>query len=362
MKIAIVLNGLCYPDIIGGMEIFAYRLANELGKKHQVYLLGSSGNKLKGKMKCKHFEFFGSPYKDLMAQPFILMNLLKIKPDVGLAISFNSALPIAIYSIFFHKQPFIRYSGVDAYRLGNILRTNSIQIKVLNYILFWLVKRKFINISLSRDMTRILLSTGIFKKIMIIPNPIDEIFFKFTPNYHGKIVGYVGRLEYIKGIDILIEAFSIVKKRHTDLKLVLVGDGSQKNEVILASKKFGIQDSVIIKGFVAYDQVPFHLSKFALFVLPSRSEGMPNALLQAMAMGLPVIASRVGGIPDLIDDKVNGLLVKPEDPYELSKAIIFFLENQTVAREMAKNARIKAENYRITKIVSIYENLLACAQ
>ena len=113
-----------------------------------------------------------------------------------------------------------------------------------------------------------------------------------------------------------------------------------------------------MKGLVAYEQIPFLLSKFSLFVLPSRLEGLPNALLQAMAMSLPVIASSVGGVPDLIDDKVNGLLVKPEDPYELAKAIIFLLENKTAAKERAMDARIKAEDYRISKIVSIYEKVL----
>lgn len=359
MKIAIVNNGLCYPDVIGGKEIFAYRLANELGKKgYHVYLLAYSGRKLKGKMRCEQFDFYGTPFKELKAQPFMLMNLLKIKPDVCLALSFHSAFTIAIYSIFFHTRPLVRYSGSDAYALGNRLKINSIKSKFLKFFLFWFVKRKFINISLSRDMTQVLLSTGKFNNLVIIPNPIDEIFFKSTPNDDEKILGYVGRLEYIKGCDILIKSFSIVKKKFTDSKLILIGDGSEKSELFLLSRKLGIQDSVIMNGVVAYEQVPFLLSKFSLFVLPSRSEGMPNALLQAMAMSLPVIASSVGGIPELIDDKINGLLVKPEDPYELAKAMIFFMENKKLAKEMAMNARIKAENYRIIKIVSIYENLL----
>lgn len=374
MKIAIVLTGLCYPDVTGGMEIFAYRLANELGKKgHQVYLLALSGSKLKDKTINKHFEYWLAPFKELKAQPFLFMNLLKIKPDVCLAISFPSSFSIIIYNMFFHTQKLMRYAGTDAYKLsnklrtngikiedslGNKLRTNRIKFKILNCILFWFVKRQFINISLSRDMAQALLSTGTFHKLKIVPNGIDEVFFNFKPNYNGKIVGFVGRLEYIKGCDILLKAFSIVKKTFPDLKIILVGKGSQKRELIFLARKLGIQDSVIMRGLIAYEQIPLQLSKFSLFVLPSRSEGMPNALLQAMAMSLPVIGSRVGGIPDLIDDKVNGLLVTPEDPYELAKAIMFFLENKTVAKEMAMNARIKAKNYRISKIVSIYENLL----
>lgn len=146
------------------------------------------------------------------------------------------------------------------------------------------------------------------------------------------VVGTVSKLWEGKGHATLIEAFSIVRQEKKESKLVIVGDGPIRCDLESLVRRKGMENSVIFTGF-QMDVVPA-ISTLDVSVLPSFFEGMGRVLLESMAMGIPVIGSAVGGIPDLIRHGKEGFLVPPGDPNALAGAIRTLLGDPVLARRM----------------------------
>ena len=155
------------------------------------------------------------------------------------------------------------------------------------------------------------------------------------------LVLFVGRLETRKGVDILLKALARVI-RETQARLVLAGSGNHSFYRDLA-QSLGIPDKVIFLGFVPEETLRLLYSSCDLFVLPSRLEGFGLVALEAMAAGKPVVATKVGSIPELIKAGQNGLLVQPGDENELAQAIIQLLSDSSLASSIGRN------NLRIAK-------------
>jgi glycosyltransferase involved in cell wall biosynthesis len=151
------------------------------------------------------------------------------------------------------------------------------------------------------------------------------------------VVGSVGWLTPVKGHPILLEAFAKVRRDNPDLQLVIIGSGSLREPILTRARNLGISEAVHLLDVRA--DIPDCLSAMDLFVLPSLNEGMGRALVEAMAAGRPVIASRVGGIPAIVDHRKNGLLVTAGDADALADAIAELLANPAWSRELAEAAR-----------------------
>ena len=189
---------------------------------------------------------------------------------------------------------------------------------------------------------------GLDKRQMAsIVNGVDTTYF--APNEQkvtapievkqasGKAV-FVGRLTTQKGVDLLLRAWAqLVEPR----QLILVGEGAERSSLEALASELHL-DYVTFTG--STNDVRSYLQQADLFVLPSRSEGIPNALLEAMACGLPVVASAVGGIPDVVQDGESGLLVPPDDVPALAKAIRRLLVDPDLRRQMGQKARQRVES------------------
>jgi glycosyltransferase involved in cell wall biosynthesis len=204
------------------------------------------------------------------------------------------------------------------------------------------------------------------ERIVLIPNGVvvgggqRRIYRLHTP---VRLV-FVGRLQRQKGLDVLLQALVRLKKIRpaADWRLRVFGDGPRRAEYESLADDLGIADQVQFEGQVP--DVPAQLMTADIFVLPSRAEGMSNALLEAMAAGLPCIAARIGGNTDLIEDSINGLLVPPEDPEALARAIVSLLDSQSLREELAHAAQsLICQRYTIDSVadryVNLYTNLLA---
>ncbi len=146
----------------------------------------------------------------------------------------------------------------------------------------------------------------------------------------GQIILFIGRCELDKGAGELLQAFAEFNRRNTNAQLVYVGDGSAREELhATARQQFGGRVHFI--GQVGREEIHQYLQAADIFVLPSHGEGMPNALLEAMGAGLPCIATSVGGIPEAIQDCVNGLLIPSKSPAAIAAA----LEKITRSPELA---------------------------
>jgi L-malate glycosyltransferase len=140
-----------------------------------------------------------------------------------------------------------------------------------------------------------------------------------------------------KGHTDLIHAAEEVSRNFTAVKFLLVGDGVRRANLEAMTIELGLSQTVLFLGH--RNDVPSILASCDIFVLPSWSEGLPNSVLEAMAAGLPIVATRVGGVPEIIEDGLSGLLVTPKDPHALATAILKLLTNKQFAEQLGRCAK-----------------------
>ena len=177
-----------------------------------------------------------------------------------------------------------------------------------------------------------------------------------------KLVGIVAVMRNKKGHRFLIRAAPRILSRHPQTKFVFVGSGPKEAEIREQISAGGLQEHFILTG--SRRDIPEILNSLDIFVLPAQLEALGQAIIEAMAAGLPVVASRVGGIPELVQDGVTGLLVPAEDVRALAGAVNSLLDDPRLARRMGAQGRrfVQAEfSYRrmIDKTEAFYRRLLA---
>lgn len=174
-----------------------------------------------------------------------------------------------------------------------------------------------------------------------------------------KVIMFLGTLSVHKGLSYLLRAMPDVFSYYPDSIVLLIGSGPLMNELESQASELCIADKVKFCGHIAYDEVPLYLSTADIFVFPSIDEGLPRAVMEAMAMELPVVASRVGGIPEIILHKETGLLVDPCQPSQIAESLIWVLNNESLAREMGVRARQKiVSQYSFERGIEKYVDLL----
>lgn len=207
-------------------------------------------------------------------------------------------------------------------------------------------------------------------KIVVIPNGVNiedfdipyskkECREKLGLPADEKIVLFFGNLVRYKGPDILVRAMPSILKEVPDTKLVFVGSGEMKGELEKLSKKLSVDRCVKFAGFVSESSKILYYKAADVFSLPSTMgpECFPIAILEAMACGIPIVASKIGGIPDIVKDGKDGLLVPPKNQKALTDSIIYLLENEDIIRKMGKNGRGKVEDYSWERIAEETEKV-----
>jgi glycosyltransferase involved in cell wall biosynthesis len=177
--------------------------------------------------------------------------------------------------------------------------------------------------------------------IRMIPNGVDTA--RFTPAEHREHRGpvqlvFVGRVVHQKGLDVLLSALSRLPAE-ADYELTIVGDGPLRDTLTKQAASLGVLARLRFAGWAGREEMPDLLRRADLFVFPSRDEGMPNAVLEAMAAGLPVVATRISGNEEVVADGETGLLVPPDDPDALAGALAGFLADAALRRRMGAAGR-----------------------
>jgi glycosyltransferase involved in cell wall biosynthesis len=232
----------------------------------------------------------------------------------------------------------------------------------LNFLLKELDHLVAISKATGRDFEKIGYSES---RISYIPNGVEIPVVREKTYAQVTRVIAITRLSQEKGVDVLLKAWAEVVREEKSLKLLIVGDGSLESGLKTLSHSLGIVESVDFVG--AVQDASSYLIGSDLFVLSSRSEGMSNALLEAMSYAIPCIATNVGGNSEALggEDKEipkgeyviakNGLLINPDDVEGLTEAVLFFVRNKNEREEMGKRGRIHVkENYSIDLIVDQY--------
>jgi glycosyltransferase involved in cell wall biosynthesis len=205
------------------------------------------------------------------------------------------------------------------------------------------------SVSANSNATRKLLPPSLASKTHILYGGA-EIRMNGSSDNFPRIL-FVGRLVERKGVDDLIRAFATVKKRHRDAKLIIVGEGTIKEKLLKLCDKLGVSSDVEFKGELEGNSLSHEYETCTVCVLPSKnvcndisSEGLGLALIEAAAHGKPLVGTDHGGIPEIIENGKNGIIVRQGDWSQLSDAIIYILENKEEAERLGRNAIEKAAN------------------
>jgi glycosyltransferase involved in cell wall biosynthesis len=212
-------------------------------------------------------------------------------------------------------------------------------------------------VCVSREVCELSQQQGISgSRVRTILNGIDLGRFGFAgPNSAGPVVT-VARLSPEKDVANLIRATAVAANVVPDLRVEVAGDGPCLDDLKRLAAELGIVGRVTFLGEVG--DVRALLARARMLVLPSRSEGIPLTVLEAMACGLPVVATRVGGLPEVVEQEVTGLLVPPADPSALSDAIVAIWNDRETGDQMGRAARQRAiQRFDVHRMVAQYEAL-----
>ncbi len=200
-------------------------------------------------------------------------------------------------------------------------------------------------------------------KLITINNGVEPINFLGKSVARQKInlppdkiiVGTIANFYLTKGLTYLITAAKEVTKILPNLIFLLIGFGRLENQLKAGIKKLNLENKFFLGKILSAKE---YLLAFDIFVLPSVKEGFSYTILEAMQAGLPIVTTTVGGIPEMISDKINGLLVPPADPDTLAQAIIKLLENKNLATQLGNQAKIDVnQKFNLDKMVSATEKI-----
>jgi glycosyltransferase involved in cell wall biosynthesis len=205
-------------------------------------------------------------------------------------------------------------------------------------------------------------------KIKVIYNGISLNSLHFTPNIsqwnlppRRTVVGTVARMAPQKGLSVLLQAAEQLLRKYRNIHFILAGDGPLKDSLMEQVRSLSMENRFTFTG--AVNNISTIYAAMDIFVLSSLTEGLPLSLLEAMAFSLPVVASAVGGVPEVIEHGVSGLLVAPGNATELAHGIAYLLDNPGRAGEMGKKAHQRVvQHFDASKMVEqtayLYYNLL----
>lgn len=294
-----------------------------IDKGYEVFICTFHNARLDG-IVVKYFPFrFGllGKVNYLLNYPLIKTYLKEIKPDVLHAHYVSS---YGVVGMLTKYHPFIiSVWGMDIYEA------------TMNLFLRYMIKKSLKNadyiLSTSDTMAK-RVKYFVEKNIIVTPFGVDLSKFYLRPKkIKGKfIIGTARRLMAKYGVDYLIKAFSVFANSAPDAELHIAGDGPQKNELVALVEKLKITPKVKFYGFVAPQLIPEFLSNLDIFVMPSisESESFGVAALEAQACGVPVIASKIGGLHETIIDSETGYLVPPKDINALVQKMQFLYKNR----------------------------------
>jgi glycosyltransferase involved in cell wall biosynthesis len=254
--------------------------------------------------------------------------------------------------------------GVPAARLVGIRRvfhTRHSQGTGLSRRQEWLVRLASLGntrfVCISHDSAKHTLSQGISRRrVAVLHNGIDTEQFSFTgPASDGPVV-LVARLAREKDVPTLLHAAALIATGQPDFRLEIAGDGPERSNLEALRDRLGLGQHVRFLGAVR--DVPRLLARARLFVLPSLSEGISLTLLEAMARGLPVVATTVGGNPEVVSQGATGLLVSARDPNALAEAVLGLWRQPNLGRRMGQAGRQRVEqHFDVRQMVARYESM-----
>jgi N-acetyl-alpha-D-glucosaminyl L-malate synthase BshA len=362
MKI-VILVALFPPKWLAGTEIAAYNIAKYLVRKgHEVHVVTTLDVGLPNESIVEGFfvhRIFWRKIRFLDVISFwmkMLLTLRKIDPDVVHVQSIGIGIPGLLAKKILKKPYIVWGQGSDIYLPDKF--TKSLSKLVL--------KNADAVIALTEDMKR-KMQKIYDRNVFVIPNGIDLERFNNLPKEtlrkrwkikdEDEIITFVGTLRPIKGVEYLIRAMKIVRQKSTGARLMLVGDGEEREKLEKLVKELILEEYVRFIGKVQNEKVPEYMVASDIFILPSLSEGFPVTVLEAMASGLPIIVTRVRGLQEIIKDGENGFLVEPKNPEQIAEKVLMLLEDDELRERISRNNKKRVKDYSWESVVARLEGV-----
>lgn len=230
---------------------------------------------------------------------------------------------------------------------------------------------KFILYPVIRKADMITTPSGFLKDVFIrhlglepeiVPNIADFNQFKFRKRERFEPRFIVTRsLEDIYNVECVLKAFQKIHEKIPDSRLDILGNGSLRKDLEDKVQQWGLEESVIFHGVIPHSRIQDYYRQNDIFLNSSNVDNLPGTILEAFACGLPVISTKAGGIPYMIEDGKTGLLVEKNDHEAMAEKALFLIENQKAAADLVKKARKECERYSAeavrTVLISIFERL-----
>lgn len=289
--------------------------------------------------------------EDEVKSPSILKKVLWLRnyikndrPDVVIAFMLE-VYCVTLASLIGVSVPVISSERIDPHFFGRA-----------KGLLRWLLLRRTTHLVVQTVRIKDFYSAKLQSRTTIIPNPVTDKVFSLTPTLKQKRIITVGRLAYQKNYPMMFRAFAKVHHDFPDWQLVVYGNGPQKEEIRGVIERLGMEGHIILAG--KSDHVVEEMNKSSLFVMSSDYEGMSNALLEAVCVGLPVISTDVSGAKDLITEGVNGYIVPVGNERALTLALSSMLSSPEKMDEMGRQSKALAPRFREEQIVGQWEGLI----
>lgn len=343
--------------------IFVYNQVRELEKGHGLKLkLVVSYDKPRGllpkikKYICLHMKAWMSV--------FTSFNLVHL--HYASAAHLIAASPV----LFLRRKPLVItihrgeiYSlpekGLSKAIVQSFLHSSDHIIAVSNDLKYKLIKKLGLP---SKKISIISVGCDLSVFIPFLPSEKKEAKMKVRLPLNKTVILYVGSIDYRKGLDVLFDALNKLEDL-SSMIILIIGSGPIRRELESTDTYKILKGHVRWLGEKTHEELPLWFAAADVFVLPSRSEGTPTVLLEAMASGTPIIASRVGGIPELISNEVNGFLFDSENSDQLKNCLKIILNNRELCERIAQKALIDIKEHslhrQIERIIDIYRTLLS---
>jgi glycosyltransferase involved in cell wall biosynthesis len=343
MKIAIIVSEL---GMVGGTEIQTHEIAKRLSEKNEVTVFTRSCRGCKNVDKrdgfrIRRIRYFNVPFiGHVLFTILLVLSMIKNKKDIEVI---QSMMIINGFSGMIAKIV-LRVPMIICIRTSYYIENENPFLRMRNHVIL-----RFADLAITQTrITRDEFSMGFpGLRIRVIPNAISP---SGKASGDSRRVIYVGRLIDVKGVEYLIRAMKIIRNKAS---LLVVGDGKDRKGLERLSKGLDVR----FAGEVGRDRIIEYMGESCVLVLPSISEGFPNIVLEAMSLGVPVIASRVGGIPDIVKDGETGFLVEPGNPRDIAKYIDLLLGNRKLRREMSEKSLREVRKYSWSNTIAEYEKV-----
>lgn len=218
----------------------------------------------------------------------------------------------------------------------------------------------------TRSLEQALIEHGLHRPVGRVPNVLDTELFAPPPhqkNTNTHTIVHMGRLSYEKSIHDVIAASAHIMKHLPNTRLVLIGDGPERGKLEALTRELSIANQTVFTGYVYGQNLVHALRQGDVFITGSKSENMPLAILEAMAVGLPIVAVRSLGLEEILMDGENAYLTDPDQPLELADAALTLLQNNTLREKFAAASRALSRAYSqdavINRVIDLYTRTIS---